>query len=97
MVNDAEIKKIAFSVHPIDLSIIDQHNAELANPGRSAALRHIIREWARENGFTGAVTITPAVVSIPENGQYRETAAVSVIRDASGKVLVIPAEDTEEG
>ena len=46
MVNDAEIKKIAFSVHPIDLSIIDAHNAELANPGRSAALRHIIREWA---------------------------------------------------
>ena len=46
MVNDAEIKKIAFSLHPIDLSIIDAHNAELANPGRSAALRHIIREWA---------------------------------------------------
>ncbi|HOW90812.1 MAG TPA: hypothetical protein PK883_00735 [Anaerolineaceae bacterium] len=86
----------AFSLNTQDLSIIDQHNAELANPGRSAALRHIIREWARENGFTGAVTITPAVVSIPEDGQYRDSAAVSVIRDASEKIAVLPAEDTDE-
>lgn len=41
-----EIKKIAFSMHKIDLEIIDRHNQVLANPGRSAALRHIIREWA---------------------------------------------------
>ena len=36
----------AFSLNTQDLSIIDAHNRELANPGRSAALRHIIREWA---------------------------------------------------
>jgi hypothetical protein len=36
----------AFSLYPPEIDAIDQHNIELANPGRSAALRHIIREWA---------------------------------------------------
>ena len=91
-----QVKNLVATLEQIDFDIIDAHNAELANPGRSAALRHIIREWARENGLTGAVTVTPAVVSIPEDGEYRETAAVSVIRDASGKIAVLPAEDTDE-
>jgi hypothetical protein len=29
-----------------DLDIIDQHSKELANCGRSVAMRHIIRQWA---------------------------------------------------
>lgn len=37
---------ITFNLEPQDLDIIEQHNRELANPGRSAALRHILREWA---------------------------------------------------
>ena len=45
-----QVKKLVATLEQIDFDIIDQHNAELANPGRSAALRHIIREWARENG-----------------------------------------------
>ena len=36
----------AFALRQEDIDIIDQHNQALANPGRSAALRHIIREWA---------------------------------------------------
>ena len=74
MVNDAEIKKIAFSVHPIDLSIIDAHNTELANPGRSAALRHIIREWAESR------PVKVPIVGRIENGR--------VILDDAGKELV---------
>lgn len=90
---------ITFNLEPQDISIIDQHNQSLANPGRSAALRHILREWARENGFTGPITVTPAVVSIPEDWQYHDIASVSVIRDANGKTAVIPenlfGDDTE--
>jgi len=58
-----EIKKIAFSLEPKDVSIIEQHNRELANPGRSAALRHIIREWA------AACTVKVPVVGRASNGR----------------------------
>ena len=40
------VKTYPVTLEQIDIDIVDQHNQELANPGRSAALRHIIREWA---------------------------------------------------
>lgn len=41
-------KKIvmAFSLEAEDIEIISRHNTAMANPGFSASLRHILREWA---------------------------------------------------
>ena len=41
-----QVKNLVATLEQIDFDIIDAHNVEMANPGRSAALRHIIREWA---------------------------------------------------
>lgn len=60
--------KIALSFLPQDLQIIDAHNQELACPGRSAALRHILREWSAMKG--GVVTVP--VVGKNVDGQVVE-------------------------
>lgn len=69
-----QVKNLVATLEQIDFDIIDAHNAELANPGRSAALRHIIREWAESR------PVKVPIVGRIENGR--------VILDDAGKELV---------
>jgi len=68
-----EYETASFVLGLTDLSIIDQHNQDLANPGRSAALRHIIREWASRNPvavpIVGIIKDEKVVLTDPQLGR----------------------------
>ena len=39
-------KVLTFNLDQSDIDIIYKHNHDLNNPGRSAALRSVVREWS---------------------------------------------------